>query len=30
MPKMGIGAYGFIAHFEDSKGNRLSESIEMR
>jgi predicted enzyme related to lactoylglutathione lyase len=24
MPKMGIGAYGFIAHFEDSEGNRVA------
>ncbi len=24
MPQMGIGAYGFIAHFEDSEGNRVA------
>ena len=24
MPKTGIGEYGFIAHFEDSEGNRLA------
>jgi predicted enzyme related to lactoylglutathione lyase len=24
MPKMQIGAYGFIAHFEDSEGNRVA------
>jgi len=24
MPKKGIGEYGFIAHFEDTEGNRLA------
>jgi predicted enzyme related to lactoylglutathione lyase len=24
MPKIGIGTYGFIAHFEDSDGNRVA------
>jgi predicted enzyme related to lactoylglutathione lyase len=24
MPKTGIGEYGFIAHFEDTEGNRHS------
>ena len=24
MPKMGIGEHGFIAHFEDSEGNRVA------
>jgi predicted enzyme related to lactoylglutathione lyase len=24
MPKTGIGEYGFIAHFEDTEGNRLA------
>lgn len=24
LPKMGIGKYGFIAHFEDSEGNRVA------
>lgn len=24
LPKMGIGEYGFIAHFEDSEGNRVA------
>ena len=24
MPKMGIGPYGFIAHFEDCEGNRIA------
>ena len=24
LPKMGIGEYGFIAHFKDSEGNRVS------
>jgi len=24
VPKMGIGEYGFIAHFEDSEGNRVA------
>jgi len=24
MPKMQIGDYGFIAHFEDSEGNRVA------
>jgi predicted enzyme related to lactoylglutathione lyase len=23
VPKMGIGEHGFIAHFEDTEGNRL-------
>ncbi len=24
MPKTGIGEYGYIAHFEDTEGNRLA------
>ena len=24
LPKMGIGEFGFIAHFEDSEGNRVA------
>ena len=24
MPRTGIGEYGFIAHFEDSEGNRVA------
>jgi predicted enzyme related to lactoylglutathione lyase len=24
LPKMGIGEYGFMAHFEDSEGNRIA------
>ena len=24
LPKMSIGEYGFIAHFEDTEGNRLA------
>ena len=24
MPRMSIGEYGFIAHFEDSEGNRVA------
>jgi predicted enzyme related to lactoylglutathione lyase len=24
LPKMAIGEYGFIAHFEDSEGNRVA------
>jgi predicted enzyme related to lactoylglutathione lyase len=24
LPRMGIGEYGFIAHFEDSEGNRVA------
>jgi predicted enzyme related to lactoylglutathione lyase len=24
MPRMSIGAHGFIAHFEDTEGNRVA------
>ncbi len=24
MPRMGIGEHGFIAHFEDTEGNRVA------
>lgn len=28
LPGMAIGEYGFIAHFEDSKGNRVAQHSE--
>jgi len=28
LPKMSIGEYGFIAHFQDSEGNRVALHAE--